>query len=97
MYDSAQNIFFDFENERFHSVRDTEMGQATERYFECDLLIIDDLGTEVASSFTVSCLYNIINTRQNRNKATINSVQYLFGTIQLLDYGHFLILSSFTR
>lgn len=73
VYDSAQNIFFDFENERFHSVRDTEMGAATERYFECDLLIIDDLGTEVASSFTVSCLYNIINTRQNRNKATIIS------------------------
>ncbi|MBR6557414.1 MAG: ATP-binding protein [Clostridia bacterium] len=73
VYDSAQNIFFDFENERFHSSRNTEIGDATDRYFDCDLLIIDDLGTEMASAFTVSCLYNIINTRQNRNKPTIIS------------------------
>ncbi|MBR5453392.1 MAG: ATP-binding protein [Clostridia bacterium] len=82
VYDSAQNIFFDFENERFHSARDTEMGQATERYFDCDLLIIDDLGTEISSAFTVSCLYNIINTRQNRNKATIISTNLDSGELR---------------
>lgn len=30
---------------------------------ECDLLIIDDLGTEFHSQFSVSQLYNIFNSR----------------------------------
>ena len=29
---------------------------------ECDLLVIDDLGTEFVNQFTVSCLYNLFNT-----------------------------------
>ena len=40
----------------------------TERYTECDLLIIDDLGTETVNQFTVSCLYHVINTRLNLQK-----------------------------
>ena len=66
VYETAQNIFADFETERFHS--DRESARDTSRYFECDLLIIDDLGTEVSNNFTVSCLYNVINTRQNEQK-----------------------------
>ena len=66
VYETAQNMFADFETERFHS--DKESARETSRYFECDLLIIDDLGTEVSNNFTVSCLYNVINTRQNERK-----------------------------
>ena len=43
----------------------------TERYFDCDLLIIDDLGAEITNQFTVSCLYNVINTRLNNSRSTI--------------------------
>ena len=43
------------------------------KYFDCDLLIIDDLGTEMNNQFTVSCLYNIINTRINQSKAMLIS------------------------
>ena len=32
---------------------------------------MDDLGTELTNNFTVSCLYNIINTRLNNNLSTI--------------------------
>lgn len=39
----------------------------------CDLLIIDDLGTEMTNSFVSSHLFNIINEREIRNKATIIS------------------------
>ena len=39
----------------------------------CDLLILDDLGAEFSTSFTVSCIYNIINTRINRGLPTIIS------------------------
>lgn len=66
VYDSAPNVFTDFNKEQFKD----EMG-LTQKYFDCDLLILDDLGTEMHTSFTVSCLYNIINTRLNTGKSTI--------------------------
>ena len=50
-----------------------QKGELTDRYFECDLLIIDDLGAEMANQFTVSCLYNLLNVRINRHAATILS------------------------
>ena len=71
VYETAQNMIGDFEYERFERSRDNDDARKTERYFDCDLLIIDDLGTEVANQFTVSCLYNIINTRIVRGKKMI--------------------------
>lgn len=71
-YESAQNIFSAFEDERFHSGYDRS-AKETDRYLECDLLIMDDLGAEMKSQFSAACLYNIINTRINRGKATVVS------------------------
>ena len=71
-YDTAQNIFADFESERFDRAYNQGEGERiTDRYFECDLLIIDDLGTEMVNQFTVSCLYNLLNTRLNHAKSTV--------------------------
>ena len=70
VYDTAQNVFFDFERAQFGKLSPDDE-DPTPKYFECDLLIIDDLGTEMTNSFTVSCLYNIINTRINHNKPMI--------------------------
>ena len=72
LYDSAQNIVSVFEDDRFHSGYG-EHERRSDKYLECDLLIIDDLGTEFINQFTVSCIYNLINTRQNRGKSTIIS------------------------
>lgn len=72
LYDTAQNIVAAFEDDRFHSGYG-EMERRSEKYIECDLLILDDLGTEFVNQFTVSCIYNLINTRQNRGKSTIIS------------------------
>ena len=72
LYDSAQNIVADFERDRFHSGYG-ERETLSDKYMECDLLIIDDLGTEFVNQFTLSCIYNLINTRQNRGKSTIIS------------------------
>lgn len=69
VYETAHSIFAAFEAERFGR-GETEAGM-TERYFACDLLIIDDLGTELSNQFTVSCLYNIINSRVNAHRSTI--------------------------
>lgn len=42
----------------------------------CDLLIIDDLGAEFSTSFTVASLYNIINSRIIEHKPTIISTNF---------------------
>ncbi len=72
LYDSAQNIVAAFEDDRFHSGYG-ERESSADKYLECDLLILDDLGTEFVNQFTVSCLYNLINTRQNKGLSTIIS------------------------
>ncbi len=72
IYDSAQNIVSDFEDDRFRSGYGTYESKS-EKHLECDLLIIDDLGTEFASQFTLSTIYNLLNSRQNKGLATIIS------------------------
>ena len=44
-----------------------------ERILSCDLLILDDLGTEMTTAFVQSALYQIINTRLMEKKSTIIS------------------------
>ena len=65
LYVSAIDMFADFEQKQFGNGEDN-----TRRYFDCDLLIIDDLGTELTNQFTVSCLYNVINSRINSARST---------------------------
>lgn len=65
LYVSAIDMFADFEQKQFGNGEDN-----TRRYFDCDLLIIDDLGTELTNQFTVSCLYNVINSRINTARST---------------------------
>jgi len=72
IYDSAQNIINDFENDKFHSGYGKQEN-SSDKYLDCDLLIIDDLGTEFSTPFSVSCLYNIFTTRRNRGLSTIVS------------------------
>ncbi len=72
IYDSVQNIISDFENDRFHrSYNNDEM--RSDKYYECDLLVIDDLGTEFSNQMTISCIYNLLNERHNKGLATIIS------------------------
>ena len=71
VYETAQEFFDDFEHEKFSRDFNSDKQSVTEKYFDCDLLIIDDLGTELSTQFTVSCLYNIINTRINNEKPMI--------------------------
>ena len=69
VYDTIDRILSDFKAERFKDTMTEE--ELSDRYYNCDLLIIDDLGCEVINQFTVSCIYNLINTRVNLNKSTI--------------------------
>ncbi len=71
-YVSAINMFSGFEFAQFGR-SSSFVKESPERCFECDLLIVDDLGTEMTNQFTVSALYNLINTRMNLGKPTIIS------------------------
>ena len=72
-YTSSTNMFADFEEKRFGSSAAYDTTGDVSQYFTCDLLIIDDLGAEIINQFTVSCLYNVINTRLSHHKSTILS------------------------
>jgi DNA replication protein DnaC len=72
LYDSAQNIVAAFEYDRFKSGYGQYEARG-EKYLECELLILDDLGTEFSNQFTVSCIYNLLNTRLNKGLPTIIS------------------------
>lgn len=53
--------------------RNEEALDAHQNIFDCDLLIIDDLGTELSNSFTSSQLFLCLNERILRRKSTIIS------------------------
>lgn len=71
-YTGAVDLFSQFEYQRFKSYYQDE-NETVQRYFDCDLLIIDDLGTELINQFSVSTLYNLINSRISRKKPVIVS------------------------
>ncbi len=70
LYGSAQNILSNLEREKFDR---GNRNDAEKRVLGCELLIIDDLGSEFSTQFTVSALYNIINTRINLSLPVIIS------------------------
>ena len=72
VYDTAIHLFSDFEAEKFGMSQEENRG-LSQRYLQCDLLIIDDLGTELTTEFVRSAFYQIVNTRLMTNKKTIIS------------------------
>ncbi len=72
-YTGAIDMFSQFEHERFKSGFSNDENDIIERYYDCDLLIIDDLGTELVNQFSVSTLYNLINVRLSNKRPTVIS------------------------
>ena len=79
IYFTAFQLFDIFEKEVFQ--KDQEAMEAHEHIFQCDLLIIDDLGTEMTTQFTISALYQILNTRLMGAKPTIVSTNLPLGDL----------------
>ncbi len=71
LYVSAVSMLGDFEQRRFGNSASISNVDDISRYYEADLLIIDDLGTEVVNKFTQSYFYEVINARINARKSTI--------------------------
>ncbi len=73
VYDTITSILARLEDEKFSRGENITVREQTRRYRECDLLIADDLGTELVTSFSVSALYELINARLITGKKTIVS------------------------
>lgn len=71
LYFSAFDLFDRLAQTAFSRKPDADSGD--EFIFDCDLLIIDDLGTELTNSFVSSQLFLCINERIMRRKSTIIS------------------------
>ena len=74
VYDTAGHVFERFEAQKFG--RD-EAERDVERVLNCDLLILDDLGTEMVTTFVQSALYQIINGRLLEKRSTIVSTNLM--------------------
>ncbi|MGL4801274.1 MAG: ATP-binding protein [Peptostreptococcaceae bacterium] len=73
IYQTAFKMFEIIEDYKFKNNDNHISKDNYENIFDCDLLIIDDLGTELTNSFTNSELFNILNTRLLAGKKTIIS------------------------
>lgn len=69
LYQPAGKLFRTLEREHFGK----DNGDTESIVMTCDLLILDDLGTEFETNFTTTMLYNIINTRMLDGLATVIS------------------------
>jgi len=84
VYTPVQNLMDRLETAKFSydSGKKEEYADHTRAAITCDLLVLDDLGTEFATQFSQSALYNIINTRQVENRPTIISTNLELAEIE---------------
>lgn len=71
VYESAGHLFTKMERAKFAG--DEDARDEIRKYNDCDLLIVDDLGTEMPGQFTTAALYSLINDRLLMGRATIIS------------------------
>lgn len=75
-YGTSQNICDDLQSEKFGRSENTCYSK--NQVLECDLLILDDLGTEIDNQYSIATIYNIINSRILSKKPTIISTNCEF-------------------
>ena len=80
LYFSAPDFFSVFERITFHK-DDTDARAIYEYIRDCDLLIIDDLGTEMTNSFITSTFFSCINERLLSKKSTVISTNITLDTL----------------
>lgn len=73
IYQSAGVVFSLLDRLKFSKYSESADVYTAKRLTDCDLLILDDLGTEFITDFSVSELFRIINTRLLTGKKTVIS------------------------
>ncbi len=76
IYFGATGLFDLLSNASFHAGSKEERQNAYSDLYQCDLLIIDDLGTELTNQFTASQLFSLLNGRQLGKKSTLISTNF---------------------
>ena len=96
LYFTSFQLFTILEESKFHG--DALAREQQEDLFSCDLLIIDDLGTELTNRFSVSQLFLCLNERLLRRKSTVISsnldLEHLFETYSERNFSR--IISNYT-
>ncbi len=80
IYMSAYKLFTTMTNVRFNNATADER-EAAKLLQECDLLVIDDLGTEGTNNSTNAEFFDILNTRLRANKSTLISANLDLGDL----------------
>lgn len=80
VYEPAGTLFTALENAKFNATEET-IHQA-QKYSACDLLILDDLGTEMPGQFVTAALYSLVNQRLLARKATIITTNLTYEEIE---------------
>ena len=71
VYETASHLFTNLERAKFNG--DEDARRESEKYLKCDLLIVDDLGTEMPGQFVTAALYSLINDRLLANMPMVIS------------------------
>ena len=79
-YDTATAVIGSFEAQKFF--HDEEADARVNRMLSCDLMILDDLGTEMSTPMAESALYTLINTRLIEGRKTIISTNLSFDEME---------------
>lgn len=83
VYLTSLGLFDILEKNKFDKDLSSVEKSATVSYIlDCDLLIIDDLGTELNNGFTSSQLYQVIDTRLIHQRSTIISTNLSFDDLR---------------
>ena len=61
VYETASHLFSKLEQARFNGTEENR--REAEKFTACDLLIVDDLGTEMPGQFVTAALYSLVNDR----------------------------------
>lgn len=80
-YQTAFTLFDIFEKVKFSKIDSDDLTEITKYVYDVDLLIIDDLGTEFATQFTLAVFFDIINLRLTTGKSTIISSNLDFDSL----------------
>ena len=88
IYLSSHDLFEIFSRYKFSREAEEDVEETYRHILECEMLIIDDLGTEVNNSFVSSQLFYCINERINRRKGTIISTNLSMNMLQDLSLIH---------
>ena len=71
IYETSARLFSKLEQARFNPTEESR--REAEKFQECDLLILDDLGTEMPGQFVTSALYSLLNDRLLAGKPMVIS------------------------